>query len=341
MALTGLRRMAPAERSEPSPGPGEVLLRVESVGVCGSDIHYYTEGRIGSQVVEYPFIVGHECSASVLSAGAEVRRVRAGDRVAIEPAVSCGQCDQCRSGRRHTCRRLKFLGCPGQIEGCLRERIVMPEDCCFPVPDEMSFDLAALVEPLSIGIYATRLADLRPGQSVGILGAGPIGLSVLIAAEDLGAGPVFVTEPLAPRREMARALGAVWTGDPYAEDPLRAVESAEPLLLDAVFECSGKQEAMDQGARLLKPGGTLLLVGIPNVPRVSFEIDTLRRREIRLQNVRRQNECMAPAIALAARRAEKVGRLITHTFPFERSPEAFDLVADYRDGVVKAMIRVH
>ncbi len=341
MPLTALRRIAPAEDPEPpTPGPLEALLQVETVGVCGSDIHYYTEGRIGSQVVQYPFLVGHECSATVVAKGAEVRRLKVGDRVAVEPAISCGECDQCRSGRRHTCRRLKFLGCPGQMPGCLCERIVMPEECCYPIPSGMSFDLATLVEPLSIGLYATRLAELRPGQSIGILGAGPIGLCVLIAARDHDVGPAFVTEPLERRRSMAMALGAAWAGDPYQENVVSAVESAMPLLLDVVFECSGKQEAMDLGVRLLKPGGALMLVGIPSFPRVSFDIDTLRRREIRLQNVRRQNECMTPAIELAARRPAEVERLITHIFPFERTSEAFDLVADYRDGVVKAMIHM-
>jgi L-iditol 2-dehydrogenase len=329
------------ERPEPVlREPHDVLLRVESVGVCGSDVHYYLDGRIGSQVVRYPFMVGHECSATVLEVGSAVRRVRPGDRVAVEPAVSCGACDQCRAGRRHTCRRLRFLGCPGQMEGCLCERLTMPEECCYALPPELSFDQAALVEPLSIGLYAVRLAGMRRGRPFAVLGAGPIGLCVLIAARAAGAGPAYVTEPIPERRAAAMSLGAAWAGDPYAADPVPTIEAREPLLLDTVFECSGKQEAMDEGVRLLAPGGRLMLIGIPAFDRASFEMDLLRRREIRLQNVRRQNECVADAIALAAERADALDRLRTHTFPLARAPEAMEWVANYRDGIIKAIIRV-
>jgi len=330
-----IERPAPRIRSD-----REVLLQVASVGVCGSDVHYFADGRIGSQVIRYPFVVGHECSAVVLETGPAVARVRPGDRVAVEPAVSCGACDQCLAGRRHTCRRLRFLGCPGQMEGCLCERIVMPEDCCYPIPAAMTLDRAALVEPLSIGVYAARMAALRPGAPFAVLGAGPIGLCVLIAARAAGAGTAYVTEPIAPRRAVAESLGAEWTADPYASDPVAEILAREPLLFDAVFECAGQPEALDLGVRLLKPGGTLLVIGIPRADRVSFDIDLLRRREICIRNVRRQNECVEPALRLAGARPDLADRLQTHVFALDRCAEAFDLVANYRDGVVKAMIRI-
>lgn len=341
IALTALRRLEVIERPLPRlESARDVLLRIDSVGVCGSDIHYYNEGRIGSQVVQFPFVLGHECSATVMEVGSAVRKVRPGDRVAVEPAVSCGECDQCQAHRRHTCRRLRFLGCPGQLEGCLCEYIVMPEDCCFPTPPGMSADRAALVEPLSIGIYAVRLAALRPGASFAVLGAGPIGLSVMIAAHTVGGGVACVTEPIPERRRFAEELGAAWAADPHAGDAVGKLAVREPLLLETVFECAGQQEALDMGVRMLRPGGTLLIVGIPATPRISFEIDLLRRREIRIQNVRRQNECMEAAVRLAQEQADRVDRMCTHVFPFERAADAFDLVANYRDGVVKAIIHV-
>ncbi len=342
MPLTGLHTMRMTTRPDPVlAGPDEVLLRVESVGVCGSDIHYYTEGRIGSQVVSFPFLVGHECSATVLEAGPAVTRVREGDRVAVEPAISCGACDQCRAGRRHTCRTLRFLGCPGQAEGCLCDYLVMPEACCHPVAQGTSFDAAALCEPLSIGCHAVRLAGLSPGARIGILGAGPIGLCVLLAARAAGVAASYVTEPIAARRAVAGRLGASWTGDPHAAPPAAAgIEALEPLLLDVVFECSGEQEALDDAVNLLQPGGRLMLIGIPTADRVSFAIDPLRRKELRLQNVRRQNECMRPAIDLIERSGLDVSPLRTHTFTLDEAAEAFDLVAGYADGVVKAMIHV-
>jgi len=205
--LTGLRRMELCTVPDPVlRADTDVLLRVAVVGVCGSDVHYYTTGRIGSQVVQYPFRVGHECSAVVEAVGSRVTRVRPGERVAVEPAMSCGVCDQCRADRPHTCRQLRFLGCPGQAEGCLCERIVMPEACCFPVPASLTMEQAALVEPLSIGLYAVRLAALPPEARVAVLGSGPIGLSVVLAAREAGLTP-YVTDKLAPRLAAARRAG--------------------------------------------------------------------------------------------------------------------------------------
>jgi L-iditol 2-dehydrogenase len=341
MVLTGIRQMEMTEVPEPLlESDTDVLLRVDVVGVCGSDVHYYNTGRIGSQVVKYPYRVGHEFAATVLETGKGVRNLRPGDRVAVEPAMSCGQCDQCRAHRRHTCRRLRFLGCPGQAEGCLSERIVMPAECCFPVPASLTSEDAALVEPLSIGWYASKLFSPMAGAAVGILGCGPIGLSVLLAARAAGAARVCCTDRIDARLMVAQRAGAGWTGNPASLDVTAAVRGREPLLLDAVFECCGQQEALDQALTLLKPGGTLLVVGIPTVDRVSFSIDELRRREIRIQNVRRQNECMQPAIDALTSGQIRAGFMVTHRFGFAQSKAAFDLVASYDDGVVKAMIAV-
>ena len=154
MALTGLRELALQERPTPAiERPTDVRLRVETVGVCGSDVHYYRDGRIGCQIVEYPFTIGHEGAGVVEAVGRSVTRLKPGDRVAIDPAMSCWNCDQCRAGRHHTCRKLRFLGCPGESEGCLKEFLVMPESSCFRVPEGLSLVQAALSEPLSIGIY--------------------------------------------------------------------------------------------------------------------------------------------------------------------------------------------
>ena len=182
MVLTGIRKFAELEKDEPRiQNPDDVRIRIKSVGVCGSDIHYFTEGKIGSQVVEFPFAVGHECSGIVVETGSTVTRVKVGDLVAVDPSVHCGSCDQCRAGRPHTCRNNRFLGCPGQLEGCLCETIVMPEFTCFPLNDSFNPISAALIEPLSIGVYSVELANTNfQNKSIGIFGAGPIGLSILM-----------------------------------------------------------------------------------------------------------------------------------------------------------------
>jgi L-iditol 2-dehydrogenase len=339
IVLTGIRSME--MRDVPDPfiqRETDVLLRLAVVGVCGSDVHYYASGRIGSQVVAYPFAVGHECSAVVEKIGAGVTRVKPGDRVAVDPAMSCGHCDQCRVGRRHTCRNLRFLGCPGQAEGCLSEYTVMPESCCFPIPAHMTLEQAALMEPLSIGLYSVKQSIPMAGATIAILGVGPIGLSVLLPARAQGAAAIYVTDRIDARRRVAEGAGATWSGNPDQEDVVRQIGAQAPLWLDAVFECCGQQAAIDQAVDLLKPGGSLMLVGIPKVERVAFAIDHARRKELCLQNVRRQNDCLQAAIDGVARGDLHPDFMITHRFPFADTQAAFDLVDGYREGVVKALI---
>lgn len=339
MVLTGIRAMEMVEAPEPELSePGDVLIRMGAVGVCGSDVHYYTTGRIGEQVVAYPYAVGHESAGTVVDTGTGVTRVKPGDRIAIEPAITCGTCDQCLAGRANTCRNNLFLGCPGQVEGCLSDYIVMPEACCFPIKDPTTFPQATISEPLAIGVYAVKRSIPMAGASIGILGMGPIGMTVMLPARVGGAERVFVTDKVPERLEMARAMGADYAGHPDREDVVAAVLEQAPLGLDVVFECCGQQDALDQAMDLLKPGGKLMLIGIPEVDRLSFVADKMRRKEICLQNVRRQEGCVQEALDLIEERRIEVDPLITHTFPFDRTKEAFDLVTDYRDGVMKAMI---
>lgn len=337
--LTGIRQMEITDVPMPEiQTDNDVLLRVESVGVCGSDVHYYLTGRIGSQVVEYPYRVGHEFSASVVETGSAVSNVKQGDRVAVDPAISCWECDQCLQGRPHTCRNLKFLGCPGQAEGCLSEYVVMPSESCYKVKPEVTSEHAALVEPLSIGYYAVNQSVNLHNKDIGILGCGPIGLSVMLPAMLQNPNSIYVTDLINERLELASAHGATWTGNPNETNIEDAIIKQKPALLDVVFECCGDQDALDTAINLLKPGGKLMLIGIPTVERISFSIDLLRRKEICIQNVRRQNECVQAPIDLIEAGKLQCDFMITHKFDFKNAKEAFDLVADYKDGVVKAMI---
>jgi len=331
-------RQAPTPHLE---GPRDVLLRVDSLGVCGSDIHYYTQGKIGPHTAPYPFILGHELAATILEVGPGVKSLHPGQRVAVDPLIPCGECDQCRAQRKHTCRNQKFLGSSGLFPGALVEYLVMPAECCSPVPDSLNDDQVAMVEPLSIGVYAAQLAPLAPGARVGIVGSGPIGLCILLAIRaQTPDAAVYVTDLVDERLAVARACGADWTGNARQSDLIEAIRHLEPLGMDVVFECAGEQDAIDHSVELLKPGGTLLIVGIPEIERVSFNISLLRRNELRIINVRRQNECVEPAIDLIASGRVNVGPLITHHFRLEDTARAFELVSSRTNGVVKAIIRV-
>lgn len=339
MVLTGIRKFGTIEKESPKIlNPDDVLIRIKSVGVCGSDIHYFTEGKIGTQVVEFPFPVGHECSGIVEETGSSVSKVKVGDLVAIDPSVHCGTCDQCLAGRPHTCRNNRFLGCPGQLDGCLCDYIVMPEFTCFPLNDSFDETTAALIEPLTIGVYSVEMAQTTfSGKSIGIFGAGPIGLSVLMVLKSESENTVFSFEPLEYRRKKASELGASHAINPFETDAFEATCRIEPLLLDVVFECSGEQKAVDDAINILKPGGKLVLVGIPPEGRYVFDMDQMRRKEISVQNVRRQNHCVEKAIALIES-GLPVGKMVTHYFVPEATQQAFDMVANYQDGAIKAMI---
>jgi L-iditol 2-dehydrogenase len=339
--LTGIEQVE--IRDAPDPGiknPTDVRLQVETVGVCGSDMHYYRTGRIGDQVVKFPFPVGHELSASVLEVGSDVEDLAVGERVAVDPLVCCGKCDQCTSARPHTCRDQGFLGVPGQLDGALCEQIVMPARCCYKLPDGVTLVQGALIEPFSIGLYAQRLAGDVAGKTIAVLGCGPIGLSVLTALKAAGPANVYMTDIRDNRAELAGRMGAEWTGDPQRQDIVAEICRSEPTGLDLAYECAGERDTADQCLQLVKPGGTVLIVGIPELDRLSFDMNIMRRCEVRIQNVRRQNECFAPAIDLIAWEKVDLGAMVTHEFPLSETSAAFDIVANYKDNVVKAMIHV-
>ncbi len=340
--LTGIREIEIRQAPEPKIAKAtDVLLAVEAVGVCGSDMHYYKQGRIGCQIVEYPWIVGHECAGRVLEVGPEVTGVKPGDRVAVDPLLNCGVCDQCLAGRIHTCRDQRFLGCPAQAQGSLSQRLVMPETNCFPVPDGMTATQAALAEPLTISLWAQKLGKQAiGGATIGILGAGPIGLGVLAACKLAGPCTVYQTDLLDNRLALAREFGADWTGNADKLDPVKEIAAIEPAGLDLVFECAGLQETIDQSLQLLKPCCTMVLVGIPCDDRAGFDFNQMRRKELRIQNVRRQLDQVPRALDMIAAGKVNVDAMVTHNFTIDRAQEAFDLVADYRDGVIKAMIQV-
>ncbi len=339
VVLTGIRQMEVRDMPETTiKKDDDVLLKIERVGVCGSDVHYYETGRIGSQIVQYPFIVGHECTATVKAIGRKVSRVKVGQQVVVEPAVSCHNCEQCKRGRENTCLNLRFLGTPGQGNGCLCEYIIMPERNCFPINGEITLEQGVLCEPLAIAVYSVKQFQMPENADVAILGAGPIGLSCLITAKAEGARTCYVTEKIPERVQVTRNAGATWVGNPDKQDVVKEILRQQSSGVDVVFECAGQQETIDQGIDLLKPGGKLILVGIPRIERISFSIDKIRRKEITIINIRRQNKCTQTAIDLVASGRVNVDFMITHRFRFEQTQDAFDMVAEYRDGVVKALI---
>jgi L-iditol 2-dehydrogenase len=218
------------------------------------------------------------------------------------------------------------------------EYIVMPEESCFPLPENLAMDHGSISEPLAIGVYAEKKSGGTKDLNLGIFGFGPIGMSVMLAAKAQGVNKIYVTDLIDERLAIAHKEGAALTGNPLKENIVNKIMLEEPLGIDIAFECCGKQEALDQAIDLLKPGGKLIVVGIPEFDRWSLSVETTRRRELSVQFIRRQVDCVEQALELMKNRSIVVDNMVTHRFPFEKTKDAFDLVAGYRDGVMKAMI---
>ncbi len=316
-----------------------VLIKIASVGVCGSDMHYFKHGRIGEQIVEYPYTIGHEAAGYIEKVTGDQKGLKPGQLVAIEPAVSCGQCDQCQAGRHHTCRHIRFMGAPGQLEGLMREYVTVPAQNVLPVPETFSPNEAAFVEPMSIGAYAVKLSQVSVNDDIGIIGVGSIGMSVLLSLKYWGNNRQYVWDKLDYRLENAKKSGAIWTANPDKVIIQTELRKAVPKELDTVFECCGEQEALDTALEVLKPGGKLVIVGIPTEDRISFDMGYLRRKEISIINVRRQNHSVKDAIKIVEHFKPLDNFLITHIFNYKQTNDAFNLVNDYADKVVKAVVK--
>jgi L-iditol 2-dehydrogenase len=292
------------DRPVPQPGPREVLVRIKSVGVCGSDVHYYEHGRIGEHVVREPLVLGHEPSGEIVAVGAEVTRLSVGQRVSIEPGVPCMSCEQCLAGRYNLCPRMRFLATP-PIDGAFCEYLAVHEAFAHPVPDTLSDDAAAMLEPLSVGIWACRKGRVEPGSRVLVNGAGPVGLLAAQSALAFGAARVVVADVNPNRLSLASRLGA--TGIIDVGSTTLAESGVEP---DVLLECSGHPAATVAAIRTLAPAGRAVLVGM-GADVLPLPLPYLQNREIELVGTFRYANTWPTAIALAASGRVALDALVT------------------------------
>jgi len=338
--LHGIRDLRLEQLPLPTPGPGEVLLKVASVGVCGSDVHYYLEGRIGSQVVTGPIIMGHELSAWIAALGTGVEGLEVGTLVTVEPGISCGQCEPCRHGHPNLCPNVRFCGTP-PIDGVFAQYTVMPAANCYPLPEGMTPAEGALLEPLGIAVHTVDLAHLRAGQTVAVLGAGPIGLLIGAVARAAGASEIYMTEPLAHRRNFALDYTADEALDPDETDAIGEIQRLTGGRgVDVAFEAAGAPGTPQQAAAVTCIGGKVVVAGIPADDTMTMNASTVRRKGLTIKLVRRMKHTYPRAIRLVQAGKLDVRPLATHFFPLEQIAGAFELVAGYGDGVLRAMIQI-
>ncbi len=319
------------ERPTPSPGPGQVLVRVRSVGVCGSDTHYYEHGRIGRFIVESPLVLGHEAAGEVVELGEGVTGLVPGQRVSVEPGVPDLTCEQCLAGRYNLCPQMRFYATP-PIDGAFAEYVLTHAAFAHPVPDGISDDAAALLEPLSVAVWACRKGRVSAGSRVLVTGAGPIGLLAVQTAIAFGATEVAVSDVNPARLALAGDMGATELVDARSASVLDLPRAPGVLL-----ECSGYPPAISEGIRALAPAGRAVLVGMGG-DEVPLPLSVVQERELEVTGTFRYAGTWPTAIALVAAGRVDLDRLVTGSYPLERAADA--LTAGRRDQhSVKVVVR--
>ncbi|WP_033125623.1 NAD(P)-dependent alcohol dehydrogenase [Eubacterium sp. ER2] len=335
--LTQPGKMQIEEEPIPEVRPGNVLVKIEYNGICGSDVHFFKDGRVGDNVLKGKFVLGHEVSGTVVEVGENVSGLKIGDRVALEPGYGCGKCEFCKTGRYNLCPDMKFFAAP-PVRGALQEYVSHPADMCFKLPENVSTMEGALVEPLAVGLHATGLGEIGLGQTAVILGAGCIGLVTLLAAKARGASKVVVVDLHEKRLEFARNMGADHTVNASKNDVLGCVKELLPEGPDVVFETAGSAETIAQTPFLVKRGGIVVLVGMAAQSEITYNFFQAMEKEIRIQCVFRYRNLYPTAIAAIASGSIDVKQIVTHKFSLEESERAFSTVVDDAQNVVKAII---
>lgn len=326
--LTSRRNIQSFEVPCPVPEEGQQLLKITSVGICGSDLHWFSEGEIGDATLENPLVLGHEFAAITQD----------GIRVAVDPSSPCLRCEVCQKGHPNLCPNVRFAG-HGSIDGALREWMAWDRNCFFPIPDAMSNEEAAMLEPLGVAIHAVDLAHLKIGMTVAIFGSGPIGLLILQLVKLSGAIPVLVTDRLQHRTESALQFGAdqsVMVSTSLDRSVLRELIGTRGV--DVAFEVAGDQYAVDDAFEAVTLGGKVVLVGIPEDDHTHFSASVARRKGVTIKMVRRMKFTYPRAIDLVSMGSVDVRSLITHRFPLAQTQQAFE-TAERRDGL-KVIINI-
>jgi L-iditol 2-dehydrogenase len=336
--MNGVRDVSVERIPEPTLKSDEAMVRIGSVGVCGSDIHYYAHGKIGRYVVEPPFILGHECAGEIVEVGSEVTDLAPGDRVAVEPGVPCRRCVYCKGGKYNLCRDVIFLATP-PVQGAFVEYLPHPADFLFKLPDGVSLNDGAMCEPLSTGMQAVHRSGLTMGDSVFIAGVGPIGLSALQAFLAAGAGKVYVSDTRAERIEVALKLGAAAGFDPTDGDMAAELrELTDGLGPDVVVEAAGSEAATAESVEIVRAGGVVVLVGLAPTATVPFDTIGIIDKEIDVRGVFRYANTYPAALAMIARGAVDMGAMVTDEYPFDEAPAALADVAAGKPGTIKAVV---
>ncbi len=338
--MTGIKQIEIRDIEVPKLKDKDVLVKLEYVGICGSDVHYLEHGKIGDFIVNGDFILGHECSGTVVEIGSGVQNLKVGDKVALEPGITCGQCEFCKTGRYNLCPDVEFLATP-PYHGSLMNYIAFPENMCFKLPENISTKEGALVEPLAVGLHAAMQGNVKLGDSVVILGAGTIGLVTLLACKAYGATEITIVDVIPKRLEYAKKLGATATINAAEADVFAEIDKiTNKKGVDIVIETAGSARTISQTPYLIKNGGTIVLVGLAPQDIIEFNFAKIMAKEAQIKSVFRYRNIYPTAIKAIAKGMIDITGIVTHEFEFDETAKAFDYVINNKQDVVKAVIKI-
>jgi len=338
--MTGINQMEIREVPMPQAKADQVLVKLEYVGICGSDVHYLEYGAIGDFVVNGDFILGHECAGTIIETGSDVEGLKIGDKVALEPGITCGQCEFCKAGKYNLCPDVEFLATP-PYHGCLENYIAFPANMCFKLPENITTKEGALIEPLAVGMHAAAQGKVGLGDSVVILGAGCIGLVTLLACKAHGATDITVVDVMQKRLDYALKLGAARVINAGEEDPVKVIDRITNAKgVDVVMETAGNKHTIKQTSYIVKRGGVIVLVGLAPEDIIDYNFARIMNKEASIQSVFRYRNIYPKAINAIAQGNIDVSGIVTHEFAFADTAEAFDFVIHNKNDVVKAVIKI-
>lgn len=339
--LYGKKDIRLEKRRIPSPKSDEVLIKMKRVGICGSDIHYYEEGRVGNFFVKHPFIIGHEGAGEVVEIGNNVTNLQVGDRVTIDPSQPCYKCTYCKSGRYNLCRDMHYLGSAStdpHSDGLFSEYITMPANNCYPIPNNLSYDEAAMIEPLSVAIHSIKRAGIIYGASILITGGGTIGQLVLLAARAFGVGKIAMSEIVKERCDLARMQNVDIILDPNDQFIQQKIMDLTNGGFDIIIEASGSPVALKQAIEFIKPGGTIVLVGTIS-SEIPLPMNLVMSKELQIKGSFRFTNVFESAVNFVASGRINIKFLVTSTLPFNRLEEAI-MLANSRHNNMKIQVEL-
>lgn len=338
--LTGKQQLEWVEYDIPQPKAGELQIKLEYVGICGSDLHFYQEGQLANWTLDGPLALGHEPGGVVTAIGEGVEGFEIGDKVSIEPAVPCGQCDECKKGLYNLCTNIKMLAIPGERDGVNAEYCVHDASMCYKLPENVGTLEGAMIEPLAVGMHGVALSNAQVGQSAVVLGSGCIGLCTVMALKARGVSEIYVADIMDKRLEKALEVGATRVFNSRNENIEEFVKTLPGGGVDQVYECAGNRITTLQTCRLIKRGGKVTLTGVSPEPVLELDIATLNAMEGTIYSVYRYRNLWPQAIAAVASGLIPVKDIVSHEFPFEDCIEAIEYSLNHKDEVIKGVIKM-